>query len=395
MFGRLGQHLTRPVRMKLVQHHPLVAGGLCHDLHQALLQLALDVDGGRYPSLPRFIDELRELREADDSEAPDAGAIEATSADDGRVRILTIHGAKGLEAPVVWLLDANAAPRAQDAWDLLVDWPPQAAAPAHLSFYGRQQERGKARAPLFDAESAAAAREELNLLYVAITRARQVFIASGIDHAKTGAQTPYRLLAAALAELRGDVDGDAGGELAHGDELPRAAPASAVVPACAAAPMPAPLPPVGERRSPPGDAERFGVLLHAVLERRSEGAGADGWWTALGFDDEDYRRALPVAETILGASALQRFFDPAQYRRAWNEVDLCTRAGALLRIDRLVELDDACWVLDYKSSRSDTARLEEYRAQVAEYCAVVADVFPGKPVHGALIFGDATLLEVC
>jgi ATP-dependent helicase/nuclease subunit A len=160
-------------------------------------------------------------------------------------------------------------------------------------------------------------------------------------------------------------------------------------------PLLAPLPPVGERRSPPGDAERFGVLLHAVLERRSEGNVADGWWTALGFDDAEYRRALPVAETILGARALQRFFDPTHYRRAWNEADLCTRAGALLRIDRLVELEDAYWVLDYKSSRSDTARLEEYRAQVGEYCAVVADVFPGKAVHGALIFGDATLLEVC
>jgi ATP-dependent helicase/nuclease subunit A len=304
------------------------------------------------------------------------------------VRILTIHGAKGLEAPVVWLLDANAAPRAQDAWDLLVDWPPQAAAPAHVSFYGRQNERGKARTPLFDAEQAAAAREELNLLYVAITRARQVFIASGIDNAKASAQSPYRLLEAALAGL--------GGELAHGETLATALPSLASTARIdGEVPLPQPLPAIGERRQPPGEAERFGVLLHALLERRSEGTGDDGWWTALGFADDDYRRVLPVAERILGASVLQRFFDPAQYRRAWNEVDLCTRAGALLRIDRLVELDDGCWVLDYKSSRSDTARLDEYRAQVAEYCSVVADVFPGKAVRGALIFGDATLFEVC
>ena len=314
----------------------------------------------------------------------------SASADAGRVRILTIHGAKGLEAPVVWLLDANAAPRGQDAWDLLVDWPPQAAAPAHVSFYGRQHDHGAARAPLFDAELAAAAREELNLLYVAITRARQVFIASGIENAKAGGQTPFRLLEAALGTLCGG--------LAHGDEWSVAAsPASGAAspPVSVAAHLPAPLPAVGERRSLSGDAERFGVLLHAVLERRSEGMPDDGWWTALGFDDEDYRRVLPVAERVLAASALQRFFDQAQYRRAWNEVDLSTRAGALLRIDRLVEFDDAFWVLDYKSSRSDSARLDEYRQQVADYCTAVADVFPGKAVRGALIFGDASLLEVC
>jgi len=353
---------------------------------QALLLLALDVDGGRYPSLPRFIDELRELRDADASEAPDEGAIESSSADAGRVRILTIHGAKGLEAPIVWLLDANASPRAQESWDLLVDWPPQAAAPEHVSFYGRQHERGAARQTLFDAELAAAAREELNLLYVAITRARQVFIASGIENAKSGGQTPYRLLEAALAGL--------GATLAYGDELPiGASPATAIVRPPAT--VWAPLPTVGERRQLPGEAERFGVLLHAVLERRSEGNAVDGWWTALGFDDEDYRRVLPVAETILSAAALQRFFDPVQYRRAWNEIDLATGAGGLLRIDRLVEFDDALWVLDYKSSRSDSARLDEYRAQVAGYGLAVAEVFPGKAVRGALIFGDASWLEVC
>lgn len=118
---------------------------------RALLLLALDLDGGRYPSLPRFIDELRELRAADSNDAPDAGAIDSDSADEttsldaGRVRILTIHGAKGLEAPVVWLLDANAAPRAAEAWDVLVDWPAEAPAPQHFSFYGRMDERGAAR----------------------------------------------------------------------------------------------------------------------------------------------------------------------------------------------------------------------------------------------------------
>jgi ATP-dependent helicase/nuclease subunit A len=363
---------------------------------RALLLLALDLDGGRFPSLPRFIDELRDLREADAGDAPDEGEITALHADAGRVRILTIHGAKGLEAPIVWLLGANASPRPPDAWDVLVDWLPQAPAPRHFSFYGRKEDHGSARQPLFDAESMAAKREELNLLYVAITRARQVFIASGSENGKEKGNTPYALLASALEKL--------GGGLVHGADLPcHAADGGKPLPTAAASTpadsgrsghADAALPTVGERRQSLDAAERFGILLHAVLERRTGGLDGEGWWVALGYTEEDYRRVLLVAERLLAAPALQPFFDPLKYRRAWNEIDLCGSDGSLLRIDRLVECDDAVWVLDYKSSGSDTARLPEYRRQVAAYCRAVAAVFPSHAVRGALIFADSSLHEV-
>ncbi len=353
---------------------------------RALLLLALDLDGGRYPSLPRFIDELRDLRDAESSDAPDEGEIESQHADAGRVRILTIHGAKGLEAPIVWLLGANDGPRGGEAWDVIVDWPPDDAAPSHFSFYGRQADRGAARQPMFEAEAAAARREELNLLYVAITRARQVFIASGTENSKGKDGTPYRLLAAALEKL----DSPAG----YGDVLPSTEAGvgeeSAPLHGSASGSLPA----VGERRQPPDAAERFGVLLHALLEKRSEGERDDGWWTALGFDDVEFRRVLPVAERLLGAGHLRRFFDPGQFRRAWNEAELSDGSGGLLRIDRLVEFEDGVWVLDYKSSGCDTSRLDDYRQQVSGYCRAVAGVFPGRSVRGALIFADTTLVEV-
>lgn len=360
---------------------------------RALLLLALELDGARYPSLPRFIDELRELREADANDAPDQGVIEAPAGvEAGRVRILTLHGAKGLEAPIVWLLGANSAPRSQDAWDVLVDWPAQASGPRHVSFYGRKADRGQARQPLFEAESAAAMREELNLLYVAMTRARQVFFASGIENGKAGGRTPYRLIEAALQRLVDSGEGSAHG-LAYGDSLPVscAAPGEKRRPGATA--VYAPLPQIGERRRVADDATRFGILFHALLERRTAGEERTGWWKELGFDEGDYRRVLPAAERLLAADALQRFFNPALYRRAWNEVEISTGKGELLRIDRLVEFDAEVWVLDYKSSGTDSARLEEYRTQIAGYCRALEAVSSGKAVRGALIFADASLLE--
>ncbi|MDR3299271.1 MAG: UvrD-helicase domain-containing protein [Candidatus Accumulibacter sp.] len=356
---------------------------------RALLLLSLDLDGGRYPSLPRFIDALRELREADANDAPDEGRIEAeqgpTEADAGRVRILTIHGAKGLEAPIVWLLGANDSPRGGEAWDVLVDWPPTDDAPRHFSFFGRKEDRGAARQPLFDAEAAAARREELNLLYVTLTRARQVFIASGIENAKGGDGTPYRLLETALAKL--DSPG------AYGDTLPTIALPDDPPPEETSGAVAA-LPAIGERRPEAQGGERFGILLHALLERRTQDDEAAAWCKALGFDEGEYRRALPVAKRLLAASHLRRFFAPELYCRAWNEAEFADGAGNLRRIDRLVEFADGLWVLDYKSSGRDTSRIADYRAQVAAYCRMVAAAHPGRAVRGALLFADTALVEV-
>ncbi len=356
---------------------------------EALLLLALDLDGGRYPSLPRFIDELRALARVAGDDAPDEGELAAdeTVAADGRVRIMTIHGAKGLEAPLVWLLDANALPPSDKAWEVLVAWPPEAPRPTHFSFVGRRDERGASRQALFEAEAAAAAREELNLLYVAITRAKQIFIASGIANARKGdAASAYDRLQAALARL--------GAAAAYGDELAAAPPAAPVAGSAAAAALPPAVPAVGERREAPDAAARFGILVHAILERRTEDRAGDGWWRALGYADAEVKRAGVVAERLLAAPALRRFFDPVRYRRAWNEMEIAGEDGTVGRIDRLVEDDEAFWVLDYKSSAPDTPRLDDYRAQVAAYCRAVAAIFVGKPVRGALIFADATLLEI-
>ncbi|HWI12636.1 MAG TPA: UvrD-helicase domain-containing protein, partial [Burkholderiales bacterium] len=92
---------------------------VCANL-EAYIQRALETGAGRYPSLPRFLAQLDELRAAPAEEAPSEAD---TSGSSDAVRILTVHGAKGLEAPVVWILDAAAAQRVRGN-DMLIDWPP-------------------------------------------------------------------------------------------------------------------------------------------------------------------------------------------------------------------------------------------------------------------------------
>lgn len=358
---------------------------------EAFIALALRLDAGRYPSLPRFLDELARLGEAGDEEAPNEGMIQAAAGD--RVRILTIHGAKGLEAPIVWLIDAHNTHQPPEAWSLLLDWPPEAARPAHLSVLGRKEDCGARRSALIEAEAAHAAREELNLLYVAMTRARQFFFASGIAAERGRAKTSYwERIAAALAEF--------GGEFVHG-EMPAGAAAPRVGPATMALTMaPTMVPtrqpmaaPVAGRRRPVASAGMdYGTRLHAALDWLS--AGGDASRPPHGIPQHDWPAYRTAAWTILDAPGLKRFFDPDTYLQARNEAEFALPDGSIGRIDRLVETADGIWVLDYKSGRPETGLLEDYRAQLEAYRTVVSAFFPGRPVRCGLVYGDGSFVEI-
>ena len=84
----------------------------------------------------------------------------------------------------------------------LLDWPTHEPQPLHFSLYTDQASRGKKRAPLFEQDAAQQAREEMNLLYVAMTRAQQALIVSGNSKGedkeeKKKAQSWYDRIAAA------------------------------------------------------------------------------------------------------------------------------------------------------------------------------------------------------
>jgi len=353
---------------------------------EAFLALSLKIDAGRYPSLPRFLDELARQERAGDEDAPSEGIIQAAESSD-RVRLLTIHGAKGLEAPIVWLIDAHHVRRPGEAWSVLLDWPPGAPQPAHLSLLGRKAARGARRAPLIHADEARAAREELNLLYVAMTRARQYFIASGIAEENDARKTSYRDRILAALEAVG-ASGGIHGEAPAADR----APAPRVDASLASTPASAPFDPPGKRRDPAGAQTLRGTLLHAALDWLSAGGG--GGMPPTGVAAADWPGLRDEACAILEAGALKPFFDPARHLRALNEAEFVLADGRIGRIDRLVEFEDAWWVLDYKSGASSPQALEAHRPQLEAYRKAVGELFPGKPVRCGLVFAKGEWQEI-
>ncbi len=354
---------------------------------ETFVELALNMDAGRYPSLPKFIDALRSLQNAAGGDAPDEASIDAAT---DAVRILTVHSAKGLEAPIVVLLDANHSKPARDDYGILCDWPQDAEAPQHFSAFGSSAERGAARDPLFAAEEGFKTQEDWNLLYVATTRAKQLLIISGVA-GRSGGVTDDSWYARlehvpeadidAVAEAAAFVDGAQRFEQEIFD------------------PPQMPPPVVAAAATFDNQAIAEGIALHGLLERVTQ----HGQWPVVLPDAETIARWLPCplvlaklirhqAQTILGQADLAHFFNPALHLHARNEMEIIAD-NVVLRFDRVVIFDDEVWILDYKRNLLDNERAE-YTAQLRTYRQAAQAVFGDKRLRTALLTVDGRLSEI-
>ncbi|MBP0598780.1 UvrD-helicase domain-containing protein [Herbaspirillum sp. LeCh32-8] len=374
----------------------------------AFVELSLNMDAGRYPSLPKFIDALRVLQRSAGGDAPDEASVDAAA---DAVRILTVHSAKGLEAPVVAILDANHSDSVDDNVGILCEWPQDEDAPTHFSAFGRRSERGRARAPLFDAEESFRQQEDWNLLYVAVTRAKQLLLVSGVAGTRGAGEggvqdrSWYQRLFAGGGPVR-EIDDEAvgGAEVAATAQSfslslfdPRPAPPSLFGTAVDEDDdAPAAITEDGTLASTAAIDE--GVALHALLERLTHGSAwpprlppASALVRWLGVSADMAQTVHAQARQVFAQAQLERFFNPALHRWARNEMEIVTPAG-VLRCDRVVMFDDEVWILDYKRRLLDSERVA-YAAQLARYRGALMSVFSDKRIRSALITADGSLRE--
>lgn len=360
----------------------------------AFTELALNLDAGRYPSLPKFIDALRLLKKGAENEAPDEATVDAAV---DAVRILTIHSAKGLEAQIVVVVDANHSEPARDDCGILCDWPQDADAPTHFSCFGRSQERGAARDALFASEEEFKRQEDWNLLYVAATRAKEILVVSGV------------------AGARGALEGGVlDGSWYHRLQMVPETAFDAISDQVADTPLrsaesdfslsvfdPPALPEVaGEVATQVHNlAIDEGLALHALLERLTQ---TPEWPIRIPEEEQlarwlrcTYAIASTVRERamlILSHPDLEKFFNPKHFHFARNEMEVMN-GNELLRFDRTVVCKDEVWILDYKRDLLDSERAA-YQAQLVRYRNAAQRVFPGKTLRTALITSDARLWEM-
>lgn len=358
----------------------------------ALLQLALAADSGRYPSPAKF---LRHLQEAARTQAPDEAAPEAGG---DCVRILTIHAAKGLEATAVFLAQ-SAQPMAADKPGWRIEWPHDASRPTQWLLTSRREEQDALSRQLQELRKQRALREEAQLLYVAVTRARQFLHISGYAQRRKGETASwYTHMQQAFIALGAEQVYQSGTP----EQLPQQTPAPAPAPdprwhqplqlAARASITPSaqevPADPVGARR---------GEALHTLLQALSQGhdPGQALKHAALAnWADAERRALLTEAQRVLAAPSLARFFSSEV--RAWNEVPV-SHAGIHGVLDRLVDDGETLWVLDYKSHREGepAALLARYRGQLQAYRDAVQALWPQRRVRAGLVLTAQAMWVEC
>jgi ATP-dependent helicase/nuclease subunit A len=376
------------------------------------IELALELDNGRYPSLPRFLDLLARLRDTGQDQ-PDESAPDASHGD--RVRLLTIHAAKGLEAPVVFLADAATTPKDRSAWSACVDWPDNDEHPQLMLLAAANASRDSRTQGLLDTQAAATHSENANLLYVALTRARQYLFVSGSANPDSQNSGWYGVVEAALADcartaddhpcidsgLRKPPDQETGGTIDTVIVDPALSRPIETTPRFLTI-APSRLALASEHTHTDVDGRERGIAIHRMLDQltRRPAADTDGLYIDIAnrlqrdMHDEELQAWWNEARSIASHPGLSLLFEPGAYLQAYNEVPVQYMADARMVygvIDRLVITDGSVLVIDYKSHRHANADsipqlVADYRAQLDCYTQAATRLWPSHTVRAGLLF---------
>ena len=323
-----------------------------------LLDFSLANDGGQNALLQQFVAVAQ--REESGSVTTDNG-----------VRLMTVHKAKGLESPVVVVADTafgkQSAGDKSDSVDLLIDWPPTSPLPVRCLFRPRQ--RKAAFAALSNEEEQMRLREYDNLLYVTLTRARQLLlIFSRKTPKKSNENKLEEVLFDAIYRIGNEENG--GRRWSIGKLLPVGG---------VSAPAPQELPPLKQdsvgTRLPA--VVRQGEVLHRVIALLLTGFSGE---TALSLAGTADLFVLSTAERLLSTPVLrERLNNCAAF---YTETEILTAGGERHRLDLLIMgKESEAWIVDYKSGD----KVARYYPKMRKYRAAVAELYPNYTIKTAFL----------
>jgi len=350
----------------------------------------------------------------------------------GAVRVMTAHGAKGLQAPVVILADACADPARLGPGARMAALP-LGEGEAIPVFRPRKEELAEPLKTLIEAQDVRDREEHWRLLYVAMTRAEErLYIGGALPaSARNGAPEAswHRAVATALDGLDCEprASGRWRGETTFGTtpapgiaEVVAPDPAHALpnwarrlAPAEARPPRPlAPSAPGEDEAAypPPGPALREaalrGRLLHSLFERLPGVAPEERWAAA----DAWLARSAGLEDAVLRASLIDdacRVIDDPSFAALFGTEALAEAPVAAVvadgvvvsgTVDRLLVEPHRILVADFKTGRAAPVRAGDtppsHLRQMAAYRAALRVIFPDRPVEAALLYTAAPVLHV-
>ena len=407
-------------------------GPEANDALDEFLNLALDYERRQTPSLQGFVNWLR---------TASAEVKRDMEIARDEVRVMTVHGAKGLEAPVVVLADTTTPPAGPVQYQpKLLALPARNAAPdtpERIVWMPSKKDDTGAIAGARAAATLANENEYRRLLYVAMTRAADRLVVCGsIGERAAPPGCWYELVQQGL-----DATGLLKEEPSDFSEAPVwrfrkfAADAGAAAPATAGKrtsslpswlTTPVPAEPVRAQPLRPSSAFDGDVPAqggHAADRRRAMARGTHVHRLMQSLPDvppphraeaahrhlarqrglDDAERTEIAAHTLRLMNDLR--FDALFLPGSRAEISIVGRIGdrpVSGQVDRLVVTPDEVLIADYKTNRPAPRSLDEaklrhanYVIQLALYRAVLMRLYPGRPVRAALVWTETPeLMEV-
>jgi ATP-dependent helicase/nuclease subunit A len=313
---------------------------------------------------------------------------DSADAQQNEVRLMTIHGSKGLQAPVVILVEKfNAVTKINpilwqeaDQGEVLLLARPPLDQDTPLTKFLKEQQKLKEEA------------EDKRLLYVALTRPQDHLYVCGYGNKKKEDDW-YSML-----EIHGVPVEEWGGD--QGEAAVSTAPSESLqLPDFFNQPVELPkTAKSGEEKSPPSPEAHRGILIHKLLEilpdipltqrplvgeRLVQQATSD---TTLQQD------CLATAEKLLTAEDLKEFFGEASVA----ELEIVTATGQLIRLDRVV-LGPTLKILDFKSTQNPPESVDQIpepiRTQLESYKAALHALYPTTPIECYILWTTTGRLD--
>ena len=344
------------------------------------------------------------------------------SAPSDAVRVMTVHGAKGLEAPLVILADATHDPEKVGGTSTILDLPVPGVGEIPI-VRPRKDECAPIFRQIIDDARQSELQENWRLAYVGLTRAAERLVIAGVRPKRdVPAGSWHAAVARALQNLGANgVEIEGWGpalvwEGRTGASVPRKSPKAPIppisIPEALRRPAPVesrppkPLAPSqivedADSAPPPSpqmrEAARRGTLLHALFERLpavdpSARTGlALRWLERAGVESGDARSEIADAAcSIIGDPAFADLFGPDSLAEAPIAATLADGRVIAGTADRLCIGSELIRVIDFKTGRNVPADLDAvpsaHRAQMGAYVEALRVIFPGRRIEASLLY---------
>jgi len=323
----------------------------------------------------------------------------------------------------VFIADTANVPDERLSYNAHINWPSGADRPQHMQLLLNSKSRDDATQALLDAQRQRDAREEANLLYVALTRARQLLYISGVEPVKNKNQGWHSQITRQLERL--ELLNEDGGCVIESNSRPAIDALSPVEDDAVFTIEPhleqaidypvintviAPSESInlnefsGQAFRDREQARLRGNIIHRILEKCSHDSSSteDGYASIYAefshqLSKDAFENCWLEANKVLQEPRHATIFSAEHYQQAWNEVPILyqleDKPGNTVNgiIDRLVRYEDRVLIVDYKSTQLAEGQEPEtvakhYRSQIDYYVQGIKKCWPDLKVEAGILF---------